>query len=681
MTKPVSMIISNMFKTLSGSAPAHEVNALSRAVELGARSLEDVLLGIYTSPSTEGSGAAQIARASFALLGRAPDPHIFNWAMKVHKDGASMGEILDVALSVPGQRYTSSAFADHSSFIKTVFKGLMNRDISNKLLLEAQHLLKIGYTRGDLVDIALKWPAYAQRPDVMQETRTALTFLAAAGREPTVQELRDGVKGTDMVALRAAMKHAVEAIDITISNVEIANGGAQETFENKGQLSDVFIKLGGGGSFAGDVGTELGTLDNVPAGLEAKLLKVDEFTARIVFKGQAIKHSSNDDTHMSLTLKPEDIQGASLFQILGGADSIRIPVKFLDLAMSIEHGHVKLQGGLQHDLEINVPSRLLKYGDQTTLTISNDGAIHQVTGAALGSLVSVDARGLVSMPAVVSDDKTAQTGKNQAPADKTAPFKVIFKAAPEKNTTYFASNQGDVVKMGEGGDMIFGGRGNDTLDGGGGRTDVFYGDAGDDVFIFGPAPRYFNDRGFVHIKDFGNGNDALDFRQILGDVKAVGPVAGGVAPNNGAGTAGGTGGAAGGTGTQTLTALKAVSDSAGGAGGAATAKAKLVNGGVALVDNNGRWLTADNRERGPTKAEVAALFGDGLTGDVFDLPTDTMRAIVMTADLRNGAEVWLVQKETPPTVTTIAENEIYYIGHIDGSWNSLLSGVAPVTLV
>lgn len=674
MSKPVSMIISNMFKTLAGKAPAHEVNALSRAVEIGERSLEDVLLGIYTSPSTEGSGAAQIARASFALLGRAPDPHIFNWAMKVHQDGASMGEILDVALSVPGQRYSSSAFADDATFLKTVYKGLMHREMSHKLLLEAQHLLKIGYTRGDLVDIALKWPVYAQRPDVMQETRTALTFLAAAGREPTVQELREGVKGNDMVALRAAMKHAVEAINISIANIDIGNGGAHETFENKGRLEDVLIKLAGGGSFTGDVGSELGTLDNVPEGIEAKLLKVDESTARLVFKGQALKHSSSDNTHIVLTLDQSNIQGASLFQLLGGAESIHIPVNFLDLAMSIEHGHVKLQGDLQHDLEINIPSRLLKYGEQTTLTISNDGAIHQISGGDLGSVVALDARNLGSAPAAA----TPNAGGNAAtpsPSPTPTNHKVIFKASPEKNMTYFASNQGDWVKMGAGGDMIFGGRGNDTLDGGGGKHDVIYGGAGDDVFVFGPAPRYFNQPGSLQIKDFGDGNDALDFRQILGDVKAVGPTAGGVAPN-GSGSAGGAGGAGGtGGGAQTLTAIKAVNDT-----GTAT-PVQLVNGGVALVDNNGRWLNADNRERGPSKAEVAALFGNGTAGDVFDLPTDTMRAIVITADLRNGAEVWLVQKETPPTVTTIAENEIYYIGHIDGSWNSMLSGVAPVTLI
>lgn len=637
MARSNSMIISNMFRVLTGKVPAHEVTALSRAVEQGSRSLEDILFQLYVSPSVESSGAALIARASFALLGRAPDASLFDWAMRAHHEhGLRLGGLLDIALGVPGQRFSGLDKVNDSTFMKTIYKELMNHDLPEYLHQQGLALLKIGYTRGDLLVKLLEWPTYTQKPEVMEQTRAALTFLAAAGREPTTHELGLAVKGTGMVALRSAMEFAVNAMPEEWYGLEVSNGAAWEISQNNGMIADVKLTLKTGG-FVGDVGAELGKVENLPAGLSAKLIKVDHQNAVITFTGRAESHSTENNTKLQLVLEPTSLTGVNVAQITGNHSGvIEVPLKFVDLGFEMGDNTIKLKGELEKDLLIDIPSKTLKFGNAYTLVASNDETREVVNGDVLNHLVNIDASGISG-------------GKG----------KLTFNGSLNLNTTYHGSQQGDVVKTGAGGDNIFGGNGNDTLNGGGGQLDVMRGGLGNDTFVFGPAPRYFNElggnSGLVNILDFGVGNDALDFSQILGYTRGQAPTV--------------------------STPLKAVSVAAGGGGGAAAAGYALTNGGVALVDNNGRWLSSDNRERAPTKAEVAALFGNGVQGDVFAAPTDTMRAIVMTADLRNGADVWLIQKETPPSVTKIAENEIYYVGHIDGSWNVMLSGVAPVTLV
>lgn len=209
-----------------------------------------------------------------------------------------------------------------------------------------------------------------------------------------------------------------------------------------------------------------------------------------------------------------------------------------------------------------------------------------------------------------------------------------------------------------GGDQVFvgsriaantlqGANGNDTLTGGiaadrlvatPGR-DVLTGSSGIDTFVFAQATYYRDGSAFTTINDLGNDKDVIDVSRLLG-------------------TAG-----------QTAASIKPVLATS-------TSTAALANGGVALIENNGLWLNASGSAPAPAeKADVAGLFGTSGNA-VFLNPTATSRYVILTADLVNGAEVWLINNAVD--VKQITVDDITLVGHIDGDWNLMLNQLLPI---
>ena len=77
---------------------------------------------------------------------------------------------------------------------------------------------------------------------------------------------------------------------------------------------------------------------------------------------------------------------------------------------------------------------------------------------------------------------------------------------------------------------------------------------------------------------------------------------------------------------------------------------------------------------------MVALFG---VGKLFGTPTQVTKSVVITADTRNSADVWLVLNNT--LVTEINDGiagpqEVFHVAHLEGSWNVSLVGTLPVVL-
>ena len=213
----------------------------------------------------------------------------------------------------------------------------------------------------------------------------------------------------------------------------------------------------------------------------------------------------------------------------------------------------------------------------------------------------------------------------------------------------------DSLYGGAGNDSLYGGTGNDTLIGGAGvdnftatsGNDVFTGGDGADVFTFAPSPIYLSGGSSLTITDFGRGSDTLSFGKLLNLTKDAG---------------------------SKVTPILATE----------TTEAAMVNGDVKLIENNGVWTTGTGTSevaRAATAADVMTLFG---ANKALANPTQTGKYVVLTADIRNGADVWLINNDTGVTAITdgtAGPNEIFLIGHIDGSWNLMLSQLVPVPII
>jgi hypothetical protein len=234
--------------------------------------------------------------------------------------------------------------------------------------------------------------------------------------------------------------------------------------------------------------------------------------------------------------------------------------------------------------------------------------------------------------------------------------KVIYTGVSDKPNLFKAPAAGSTAKGGADKDTLIGGDGNDTFTATGGK-DVMTGGLGDDTFILA-ASNVYQDKAkpaVTTITDFGNGKDFLDFSRLLNK-------------------------------TVDITALKAVMATQVPVLAPASPVVlaiNVTNGLVTLVENNGAWVDGSGTDvvsRSANEADVAALFG---AGKLFAAPTQVTKSVVITADTRNSADVWLILNNTGVTAITdgtTGPQEVFQVAHLEGSWNVSLVGTIPVLM-
>ncbi|WP_295852321.1 M10 family metallopeptidase C-terminal domain-containing protein [uncultured Xylophilus sp.] len=228
--------------------------------------------------------------------------------------------------------------------------------------------------------------------------------------------------------------------------------------------------------------------------------------------------------------------------------------------------------------------------------------------------------------------------------DTVGKGKVTFVGDPVKANSFWAPVGGSSAVGGRGDDILRGNDGVDVLEASAGR-DTLTGGAGDDRFVLAASSVYQTGTSTTTITDFGNGKDTLDFSKLLNKAVDISKLTANLA-----------------TGNQYLA---------------------LANGGVALVENNGAWVSGTGTatvSRAATASDVAALFG---TGKLFASPLQVIKSVVITADTRTSADLWLIVNNTGVTQITdgiTGPQEVFHVAHLDGSWNASLVGVLPVVV-
>ena len=299
------------------------------------------------------------------------------------------------------------------------------------------------------------------------------------------------------------------------------------------------------------------------------------------------------------------------------------------LAVSRSGNTLKLYGDMADSLVLDASSGVYKLGGKSAFKV-----FYSPDGGLSGSVVDFH-KAMVDGITQVDASNLVGKGKLTMLANATQPITLV---GPDAGVVATGSAGGADWLMGAGdADTFYITAGGDTVTGG----------LGDDRFILPVSGVYQAGSAPVTITDFGNGKDVLDFSRLLNKSVDISKL------------------------------VAYLSDDPRGLA--------VSNGSVTLVENNGAWVTGSGTtlaSRHATAADVMALFG-GAGTTLFGLPTAVSKSVVITADTRSSADVWLVLNSTDVrqiTDGTTGPQEIFHVAHLDGSWNVTLVGVLPAVL-
>lgn len=605
------LLIGNIYRVMTGSQPATEISlAVKKFSKDGMSVFKDILTGLYKSPSRIGGGAEDIGTMFFALLDRAPDYPTYLEAMNLHKSGMSLGQIADLALSVPGKKYSNDAFPDNQKFVENLYQGITGRKIDSTTLNKYLQELSDGEkTRGDLTQSLLS-SSFKDKSIITEKVKVSLAFLAATGREPTPAEITAYENASiETIADQALMRTPITGWP----SLSASDSQLFEDNTNNGTFSQKVILALDNVDFSGVIGakiTDAKVVSGLPSGITAEIIKLDSKHAEITFLGSAKTHTSDKDTTVKFSFSDKSFFGAKSAQVMGANLSVDLKmIDFYDADLS-ESG-IKLEGTVK-TIDINTVIPYLSVDGKQTITLSSGGKPFKVSKDDLSDITTFDFSNITGKSTIKFND---QSGQN-----------LVLKAPMLDNTS--AS-----FTTGSGNDTLTGGKGADTLYGGEGK-DVLTGGEGADRFVFDFATGYLSGKSGTEVTDYrgssGTEKDSLDFSKLLGYSKAP----------------------------------KAVSIELG-----ITPITAIENGGVYVVEANGVWSNNIIPNR-PTSNDIFALFGTSFSPPT---PAIAGRSIIITTDIRNKqADIWFIQNELD--VANITLNEISLVGTLTAqSWNITLN--------
>lgn len=218
---------------------------------------------------------------------------------------------------------------------------------------------------------------------------------------------------------------------------------------------------------------------------------------------------------------------------------------------------------------------------------------------------------------------------------KTKDLKSVTFDAHDSGVKYIGADIPNTITGGAGSDTLIGGTAADTFYGSAG-ADTLTGGAGVDTFVLAPAATYrASSANITSISDFGNGSDKLSLNRLFGKLTAA----------------------------TNATLIQADAAKAADATQLAALNLLAANG-VVLVNNSGTWADASNNLQAATAANIASIFS---SVSLADTTTNSKNYAVISYDMVNGADVWLISNLT--AVQAIDVTEIKLIGHINSYAN------------
>lgn len=393
-----------------------------------------VAAGFFTAPEYKGQIEA-FARIYWASFDRAPDYGGLLFWNSVLRNGAKLDDIATVfSYSTEfAQRY--GANTSNQDFVKVMYNNALGRAPDPQGEAYWVAALSAGMSRGQLLNHFSQ--SSELRGKLSSKTLGVAAYVTMSERVPTDAELQNLPTNPESILLKAA---GSAGSVLTWSQTVL-----QESATNDGAVpGGITIKLSGD-AFKGGAGAKLGAVANVPKGLTANLVKVNDSEAKLSFTGKASPHdSANDVSNLTVTFSDADfVSGKAPPE----ASMSTLSIDFIDMLLYAAQGTLRGEVRPTATLTIDLVANTAKIGT-TALTPIGD---------AMSTVARVD---LSAIPESTATTTTTTTTK--ASATTTATQLIVFKGGPENNQ-YLASPLGDSVTGGGGDDTITLGAGKDIV--------------------------------------------------------------------------------------------------------------------------------------------------------------------------------------------------------------------------
>lgn len=346
--------------------------------------------------------------------------------------------------------------------VNNVVKSAATEAAKAQAVSDISAALQVGLTRGDVI--------FNVFTNIAAKSSSDLTW------GNLVKQMNNQVAAADYytaVLLRASTD--VNELKSVIANISPTQAGTSqaaltysatvlaESTRNDGSISTTLTISVIGDKFKGAVGTTVGTVENVPTGLIAKLTKLTDTSAQLSLVGTATAHSDADSTNnLKVSFNYQDFL-SGLNPSNGSMPNLELA--FRDLWPSVASNTITINQLPTEDLVINLSSDTVTHGG---VSVSPSTGLYS-------DAVNVNLGGMPTPPAGATVGGVMFIGTTQ-------------------NNTYVASPLGDQITPGGGNDTVTLGAGTDTV--------VFPTNAG---------------AGVLTIKNFtpGADGDVLDFSNFL----------------------------------------------------------------------------------------------------------------------------------------------------------------------
>ncbi len=462
--------VTELFRDLFYRTPTPaELSFYASRLDTGFYTRSQVAAQFMTSTDYK-DGLESLARLYRASFDRIPDIGGLTYWNGILRQGASFSDIANIFFFSPEFIERYGANLTNEQFVTILYQNVLDRTPDAGGQEFWNKVLKDGTGRGQVL------ASFAQSAELKQKLATETKMIAAyaviAKREPYAHELTDAPN-----TLEGILVNAVSAVssELTWSTV-----GFNEAALNDGSFAESLTVRITGGTFKGVAGTKLGTVTNVPAGLTANLVKVNDTEAKLTLTGKATTHTAAVSiTNLTVTFSQADFATGGLPYNIIKSD---LKVNFTDLFAYVNNDTLSISIAPNAALVIDLTTDSLKLGG-TTITPITGAMVDAVNANLSGIPAATTTTGSTST-------STTTTKTTTTTAATTTTATVSFKAGPEDNT-YFASPLGDTITPGGGNDILVLGAGVDTIfmpaDPAGGLTTIsgFKPGTGGDILKFG----------------------------------------------------------------------------------------------------------------------------------------------------------------------------------------------------
>ncbi len=464
------IFVTELFRDLFYRTPTPaELSFYASRLDTGFYTRSQVAAQFMTSTDYK-DGLESLARLYRASFDRIPDIGGLTYWNGILRQGASFSDIANIFFFSPEFIERYGANLTNEQFVTILYQNVLDRTPDAGGQEFWNKVLKDGTGRGQVL------ASFAQSAELKQKLATETKMIAAyaviAKREPYAHELTDAPN-----TLEGILVNAVSAVssELTWNTV-----GFNEAALNDGSFAESLTVRITGGTFKGVAGTKLGTVTNVPAGLTANLVKVNDTEAKLTLTGKATTHTAAVSiTNLTVTFSQADFATGGLPYNIIKSD---LKVNFTDLFAYVNNDTLSISIAPNAALVIDLTTDSLKLGG-TTITPITGAMVDAVNANLSGIPAATTTTGSTSTT-------TTTTKTTTTTAATTTTATVSFKAGPEDNT-YFASPLGDTITPGGGNDILVLGAGVDTIfmpaDPAGGLTTIsgFKPGTGGDILKFG----------------------------------------------------------------------------------------------------------------------------------------------------------------------------------------------------